>query len=134
LIDIYRKTFPDHSGIIPVYLLFDFVMQVERREKAVDRSFTTRLQVIRNQRAATVDEGWLKQTRDMRIYWSNIHDDLLSRFEKSLQEAIQRNFVHEDELAASAGEYVSELRARRDSLLEQSLNEERSDINFEDGE
>lgn len=116
LIDIYRTKLPEQSGIIPLYLLSAFIdglhWDVNKRT-----TLTQRLQVIRNQRAATVDEYWLKHTRDMQMMMGG-RADLLVEFEKCLEEAVQQNYVREDELAVSAREYVSELRARRDSLLE----------------
>jgi hypothetical protein len=120
LIDIYLAKFPEQSGFIPLYLLLDFVMEMEILHAfgaSAETHLATRLQVIRNHCAAAVDENWLKQTRAVTTH-SRDKIDLLVAFEKSLQAAIQKNYLHEDQLTVSARESVSELRARRDSLPE----------------
>jgi hypothetical protein len=124
LIGIYRKAFPDHSGIIPLYLLFEFAntIKLSDRHPINAGSLTSRLQVIRNQRTAIIDENWLKRTRKVIVGKLTVrpfaNTDLLVAFEECLQAAIQQNHVREDELTVSARQFVSELRVRRDSLLE----------------
>ena len=121
LVSIYRTSFPEHSGVVPLYLLQQvvFAMTLWSLPPGAARYLTQCLKVIENHRTDTVDEEWLKDTSCLGIDYGDKTFDLFVAFRQALRAAIQNDYIPDDELSTWAYKYASQLQARRDELSRQ---------------
>lgn len=120
VIDAYRTSIPSRSGIIPLYLVLDFIDEMDSDDRSTDlaRSLARLLNQIGNQIGGDVDNEWLMESRAMTRLVDAKSYDILTMFMDVLNEAVGSGLLSEDEDTASVREYIYQLLATRDRRFE----------------